>query len=446
MRALNPYVVKRRAAGSAIGWLLLGLWLGAAPICAGQEGVPAEPGAAGAAGEAGGQDESPPVFKGRLVDSPPPAAPEEKGKSPAAPVVTARLVTAPGHHRVREVRRWRAGAGRVDWQHQGEWIAFDELGSEGRHHLYLQRADGTSEKCLTCDHYDLRKLNTLSPVWHPSGEYLVFQAQQNARKLKLDPLRLASAYRGLHSDLWLITRDGRRAWQLTQLNRPGYGDTFGHGNSGAVVDPHFSHEADRLVWSQRMDNTVGRWGEWVPQVAEIELGRIPKLGKIRGHKVEGIRGFVVAHGFTPNDRGLFVSVPGQGGGERGRDVLRLDLDSGVTERLTATADFRDDLVFVSPRSDAMIWVSNRNVPSYGSQQLPWKGDLWAMSKSRLRQERLTHFNDPESKHYLGEALIDDVAWGPEGDRLMLHVVSVPAQGAGELDEGIYLVELEGTLE
>ena len=39
------------------------------------------------------------------------------------------------------------------------------------------------------------------------------------------------------------------------------------------------------------------------------------------------------------------------------------------------------------------------------------------------QERLTFFNDPDSDHTLGHALIDDLSWSPEGDRLAIHVVS-----------------------
>ena len=56
----------------------------------------------------------------------------------------------------------------------------------------------------------------------------------------------------------------------------------------------------------------------------------------------------------------------------------------------------------------------------------------------------------QSDHALGEALIDDVAWSPEGDRLLIHVVSaaelpegqVPEEDDPLVEEAIYLVVLD----
>jgi len=356
-------------------------------------------------------------------------------------VVKARLVTArPGHRAVHDVRLFKAGGGRLDWSRQGDRIAFDQAGSDGLYDVYLTSATGTEEICLTCERYEFRKVNVLSPTWHPSGDFLVVQVQEYAKKLRMDVARLASPHRGLRSELWVITRDGRASWQLTRVAERG----------GAVLDPHFSHEAGQLVWSERLTNRDPPWGEWGVRVAHFEVTRRqPRLGKVRTYRPGSGKGLVVAHGFTPDDRSLMVSAnlnPGMP--EASMDVLRFDLESERSKPLTTSPDQRDDLACSVPHSDYVVWATDRNLARAGpGQRLPRRSDLWLRSGSGLLQERLSFFNHPESEHYLGEALIDDLAWGPDGERLLLHVVSArdpsgeTRPGAVPVTEAIYLLVL-----
>lgn len=371
------------------------------------------------------------------------------------PVARATVLGTPGHRDVRSVRKLRV-AGRVDWSRQGGWIAFDQMGADGLYDIFLYNLESESEKCLTCEWWDFRKVNALDPVWHPSGEYLLFRVQRAAKRLTMDMVSLAGPQRGLHSDLWAAPRDGKQFWQMTRIAD----------NGGAVVDPHFSFEGDQLVWTERLVSAAGTWGQWAPRVAEFRIGRgVPRLGKVRTHEPPlGEQGFLVAHGFTPDDRGLLLSSVNHG--EAGRDLLQLDLDDGTVRRLTNTADQRDDLVTIAPRVDRRVWVSSRNTERLGRRVLPYRGDLWMLDERSQREERLTFFNDIRSQHGLGEALIDDYSWSPEGDRLLVHVVSLGEEKPrkrtvkpGELpppkheldaepvpEEALYLIELgEGFL-
>lgn len=376
----------------------------------------------------------------------PPAAPTESppppAEEPAPPVeiVKGRLKTPgpPGNRHVREIRPLRRGGGRVDWSQQGDWIAFDQVGDKGVYEIYLMNLASGSESCLTCDRWELRKSHSLSPAWHPSGDYVVFQVQDLPRRMRLDARALTTPDRGLHGDLWAITREGRDAWQLTRIAE----------NGGAVVDPHFSHEAGQLVWSERLESRRGRWGAWAPRVADFRIQRgLPRLGKVATYKPQLPAGFVVAHGFTADDRGLLISAP-----DSGRDILRYDLASGALERLTATREYRDDCAALATRGDRIVWVSDRGIERPDDPRLPYRGDLWFLSEREELIERLTFFNDPRSDHALGEALIDDVAWSPAGDRLAVHVVravETPPGGdaAGDggspaVEEAIYLVDLD----
>ncbi len=260
--------------------------------------------------------------------------------------------------------------------------------------------------------------------------------QENAAKLDLDTLKRTRPHRGLHSELWVIDVKGRQPFKLTQVRERG----------NALLDPHFSHEADMLAWSQRVVS-LGRWGEWEPHVGRFQIKRgVPRLTNVKNYRPAVRQGFVATHGFTPSDRGLLISaVPDPRQAATGRDVLELDLETGDFKRLTSSPQEWDELVFALPRSDGIVWVSDRNIEPPRDRQLPRRGDVWYMSASGRRQERLTFLNHPESDHFLGEALIDDLAWNREGDKLLLHVVSAGAPGSGSVEQAIYVVELDGAI-
>ncbi len=384
------------------------------------------------------QDEPPLEDSELAAEGPAPGADEPKAGPPfEVEIAKARVVEAgrPGHRKVQGVRVLKEDAGRMDWSQQGDWIAFDKPEGEF-YHIYVMKPDGTRERCVTCNQWDFRKSNALSPAWHPSGEYLVFQVQEHATKLKLDTLKLTTPHRGLHSELWLIDLKGTQPFRLTQVGERG----------NALLDPHFSHEADMLVWSQRVVS-LGRWGEWEPHVGRFQIKRgVPRLSKVKNYQPAVQQGFTAAHGFTPSDRGLLISaVPDPGQSANGRDILELDLETGNYRRLTSSPKEWDELASALPRSDGIVWVSDRNIQRPKDRQLPRRGDVWYMSASGRRQERLTFFNNPESDHFLREAMIDDLAWNPEGDRLLLHVVTAGAPGTDKIEQAIYVVELDGSL-
>lgn len=398
--------------------------------------------------EIAGVEESASALEGTATEG------EAEGRaSESTAVVQGRLVGPPGHRHVKAVRPFIPGAGRVDWSRQGDWIALDQVGEDGLYDIHLKEiGEVGGEKCLTCDNWEFRKVNALDPVWHPSGEYLLFRVQQHARRLKLDPAKLAGPPGGLHSEVWMVDRRGKDFLQLTRATEQG----------GTVLDPHFSYEGEQIVWTERLVSATGRWGEWGLRVAELKNRRgVVRLGKVRTYRPAVEPGFTIAHGFTPNDRGLLISaMSSPGDGERARDLFRLDLESETLEKITSSRDQREAWVTAAPRnSDMLVWVSSRGTERLGRSRLPYRGDLWMRDERDGREERLTFFNHPDSDHALGETLIDDLAWGPEGDRLLLHVVSaggppprrvvvkpgesVPPPVVEEdvvLEEGLYMVE------
>lgn len=329
---------------------------------------------------------------------------------------------APGHGDVLEIRRLLPDAGRVAWSTQGNWIAFDRAEpADGFYDLWVARPDGTEQRCLTCELYEFRKADVLSPSWHPSGGSLVAQVLRLRGRGRPTAVELAGPVRGVAGEMWVIPFEGRHIYRISP-------------ETGNRMDPHFSHEGDRVLWTERLHGGEG-WGEWGVLVADVKLKRgIPRLGKAKQLQPGPGRGLISGQGFTPDDQGfLFIA------GER---LFRSGFSEDAWRSFDDNSGDRHHVVRYSPVSTHLAWDSDRNVPPAGAQStLPYRSDLWLAIRegNGYREERLTFFNDPASDHFLGEALIDDVAWSPEGDRLLVHVVHA---GDPEPGQAVYRIVLD----
>ncbi len=337
---------------------------------------------------------------------------------------------------MKDISLFRDGAGRVAWSAQGDWLAFDRRDREhGNYQLWVMKRDGTFERCLTCEPLELRRENCINPTWHPSGDWIVFQLQSQAKRLGLGPVELATGDRGLWSEIEVIRRDGRGFWQLTRV----------HENGGTVLDPQFSFEGDQILWSERVRSRVGRWGTWALRVAQFRGGAVPRLAKLRTFEPGEQRLYLSGSSFTPDDRGALIAGNlDEGQGENGMDVHRLAFEGGAVERLTHTPRAWDERAAYTVKGDRILWVSAseitlRDVGREPALPLELLRDLWVMNADGTNQQRLTFFNDPSSRESLGASIVDDFAQSPDGGEILAHVVW---SADGEAREGLYLIGLD----
>lgn len=330
----------------------------------------------------------------------------------------------PGHGDVEEIRLLLPDAGRVAWSAQGDRIAFDRQDpADGFYDLWVAQADGTGQRCVTCKLYEFRKADVLQPAWHPSGDSLAVQVLRRKGRGRPTPADLAGPERGVTGEIWVIPTEGRQAYRISP-------------EEGNRTDPYFSYEGGQVLWTERVAGGGG-WGEWAVLVADLKLQRsIPRMGKAKRLQPGPGRGLILAQGFTPDDRGfLFLA---------GNRLYRSGFSEDAWRPLEDDPRARHRVARYAPVSTRLAWDSDRNLPPAGAQStLPYRSDLWLALRegAGFREERLTFFNHPESDHFLGEALIDDVAWHPQGDRLLVHVVHA---GSPQAKQGVYLIVLDET--
>jgi Tol biopolymer transport system component len=357
--------------------------------------------------------------------------------------VRRRLSPPPRELPIAAITRIRINAGRGEWSPDDRFITFHSRGSDGYYDVYVTNSDGSDARCLTCDLPSLPGKHAGQASWHPSGEWLVFQAEKSEHVLpRVAPL--AAPGIGFHNDLWVMRLSDRRAYRLTDLETK---DSLADRDpTSAVLQPHFSNDGRKLSWSERIDDG-GTWGRWVIRVADFVIDdNIPSVESLRTLTPGANRQYYESNDFLPGDRHLLVCgnlEPGQT--ELGIDIYVLDLETGVTERLTHTPDVFDECPHPSPDGSQIAYLSTEGFEGDGGWQgRAWwrwaRGEFWVMDRDGANKTRLTYFNEPGYPEYTSRRVIPAyVSWNAAGDKLLLGVAVETTTG---LEDELYLVELK----
>ncbi len=219
-------------------------------------------------------------------------------------------------------------------------------------------SDGSGRRCVTCD-AGLRKGFVGQPSWHPDGEHIVIQVENDN-----SPHRLFNHMSwGVDNDLWLIRRDGsgaERIWE-TQEN-------------GAALHPHFSEDGRTLIFAERVPTGQGRlmlrkvtpggeyqWEGWRIHTARFNPGAkgTAKLSDHASFAPNG-QGFYETHGFGSDGRIYFSFTPR--GGTYVDDAYSVRRDGSDPINLTKSPSTWDEHGQMSA-SGALAFISSRFDPS-----------------------------------------------------------------------------------
>jgi Tol biopolymer transport system component len=259
--------------------------------------------------------------------------------------------------------------GRVAWYGGSahDLIAFDAPAGriEGRAgadtEVYVVRPDGSGRTCVTCDAASIRKGFVGQPAWHPDGEHLVVQVENdNSERQVWNHLSF-----GIDNDLWLIRRDGsgaRRLWASRDKH--------------AALHPHFSPDGKRLVFAERvptgrlLDRPLMRrrapagesqWEGWRIHFADVDLSR-PGEAALSNHRAiePNGPGFYETHGFAPDGRIVYSFTAG--GAAYVDDCYSARPDGSDVRNLTRSRATWDEHARYSPDGRRLAFMSSRFQP------------------------------------------------------------------------------------
>jgi len=330
-----------------------------------------------------------------------------------------------------------------EWSPDGRFLTYSRAGlSDGYYDVWIVSDDGSNRHCLTCSDTAPDGQNG-GVTWHPSGEYLVFTAQnEDTDGDRADSL--AKPGTGLNVNLWAITADGSRSWKLTDL------ETDMERPEG-IIHPQFSHDGTTIVWAQAMgvyDITPGReWGEWALMYGDFTVvDGIPRIENIQEFQPGDFVSFYESHDFSPDDSHILFSgnlLPGQP--LNGLDIYELEMETGALTQLTDTFSDWDEHAHYSPDGEYVYWMSGDELdvsfPSVRGQT--WRSyvrtELWTMKSDGSNPKRLTYFNDEThadnawfQEHIAdtNRTVVSDNSVHPDGNRLAVTLAYEYTRGNG----------------
>lgn len=309
--------------------------------------------------------------------------------------------------------------GRVDWSHKNNLIAFSKRGSDGYADIYTMNPDGSNQVCLTCGTSGVSQLSNDQPAWHPSGEYIIFQAQDP--DLGWLPKNLTQGGAGLNNNLWAVKADGSNFWQLTHIK-----------DREATLHSHFSHDGKKLFWAAR-ELQNGRNGKWMLKIADfIVTGNEPQLANEEIYRPIGPDAFYESHSFTLDDKQVIFSAS-PSDKELDLDIYKLDLVSNKLTNLTNSPGEWDEHAILSP-NNKLIWISSRgyNFSPTSNWGKTLKTDFWIMNLDGSNKTKVTNFNQPGFPEYDASLRIiaADSSWNKTGDKLVATLGVVKGKVGG----------------
>ncbi|MBU0478694.1 hypothetical protein KKC91_09025 [bacterium] len=317
---------------------------------------------------------------------------------------------------VKSIKIIQEDGGRVAWSPKDDLIAFDRRGEDGYYDVWIMKSDGSGQRCLTCDNPNVPQKHNGQPAWHPSGEYIVFQAQ-NPSLAGFPNIfqKIEKAFTGpgsgVNNNIWLMDKCAKQFWQLTNIPE-----------RKAVLHPHFSHDGKKLIWSEMIDRNIKPSGRWVIKIADIIINH----SNVRLENIlilnPGDMQFYETHGFFPDDKIILFSAT-KDGQYKNLDIYSYNLITTELIALTNTSLSEwDEHAHFSPDGRNIIWMSSMEIPQQ-IKQYEVLADYWIMDSNGKNKKRLTYFNNPSSKEYIpGGVTAADFAWSPNGGKIIAYLV------------------------
>ncbi|MBI5028975.1 MAG: alpha/beta hydrolase fold domain-containing protein [Chloroflexi bacterium] len=309
--------------------------------------------------------------------------------------------------------------GRVSWSHINNLLAFDMGAKEDKSDVYTARLDGTDKRCLTCAKQDVPQLQNGNPEWHPSGNFIVFQAQDPNLKLSSSGSNLlASPGIGINNNIWITNADGSKYWQITHVS-----------NRSGTLHPQFSPDGKKILWGEiiKPDGALG--GQWAIKLGDfIVENNVPRVADVQT-LTPGNLELYETHGFSPDNRKIIFSGVPPAKYYYDMEIYTYDLTTQQLTRLTENNEW-DEHAHYSPDGKTIVWISSTDIPQTHSTSLvdmarhPLKTDVWLMNADGSNKRRLTRFNDvnaPEGRNAGQGVIVGDISWSPDNRSLVAKI-------------------------
>jgi Tol biopolymer transport system component len=332
----------------------------------------------------------------------------------------------------------------------GNIISFYRRGADGYYDIYTVKPDGTDETCLTDNKPGLPRKHIGGAAWHPSGKYMAFVAEKNKH---FGISSLSHPGSGWNCDIWLMTSDGGRFWQVTDLKTKM--SALDKTPYTGVLHPHFSDDGSLISWGERIgpSKSPWKWGEWVIRLADFRVDgatREPRVENVRSYQPGAQRNYLESDDFSPDGSKLLICGNLEAAQpEFAMDIYTMDLETGQVTRLTSDGDYWDETGIYSPDGKNIVWHSSvgyKRKPHNPAFWLWGMTDFWVMDADGSNKRQVSFFNKPGTNDYeLVEGrrvMCEHCSWSPDGKHLIAGIIVCGR--AGKQTDEIAIIEMESS--
>lgn len=295
------------------------------------------------------------------------------------------------------ITMWKDSAIGAIWNEKTATVAYGKPDKKNVYKIYLSDASGNNERPLTYLGWSPDR-QQWAEEWLPTGDYLICYVEKTEYAKEKGHRRIAAdaipGYGG-YTDIWLLSRDGKQAWQLTDLP-----NTYDHG----VIHGAISKDGTLFAWTERVKapklldmNMMA--GAYVFKVADLVLTPKPTLINIRtympgdvlaGGEVESISNDKTTISFYSTfESKNIITTP----------AYTLNMATGKITKIS-TGSFSQAPTY-NPSGTRLVYMSG-----LGCDIFPWEiqgADWWIVNPDGTGNRRLTFMNvkdHPQSvNHY-----------------------------------------------
>jgi Tol biopolymer transport system component len=276
-------------------------------------------------------------------------------------------------------------------------VAYGKKDKKGYYKIFISDTLGNNEHELTFPGWKADR-HQWAEEWHPSGKYLFCYVEKadyvKEKDHKRAPVDATPGY-GAYTDLWLITRDGKQAWQLTNLPN--------NYNSG-IIHSAISPDGTLFAWSERIKapkflNMNQAAGSYVFRVADFVFDSVPRFVNIRTFQPGGVLACNELEGISSDNTTLSFYSTYETKNLFATPIYTLNMITGEIHRLT-TESFAQAPTF-TPDGKHLVYMTGQ-----GCDRFPFEvqgADWYIMNTDGTNKHRLTRMNvknDPQSvNHY-----------------------------------------------
>ncbi|HYG49809.1 MAG TPA: hypothetical protein VD905_02850, partial [Flavobacteriales bacterium] len=281
---------------------------------------------------------------------------------------------------------WKDSAMGALYNRATHTVAYNKPDKKGNYKIYLSDTVGNNVKPLRYAGWRDDR-HQWAEEWHPSGKYIFCYVEKaeyvKEKGHKRKPVDAVPGY-GAYTDLWLVSVDGKQAWQLTNLP---------NSYSSGIIHSAITEDGTQFGWSERvqapkfLDKNLGA-GVYVLRVADFVFDTVPRFSNIRTFEPGGVPALNEMDSFSKDKTTLafystyacknIITTP----------IYTLNMVSGEIKQLTDKS-FAQAPTY-TPDGKHIVYMTGHECDIFLGQLQG--ADWWIMDTDGDNKRRLTYMN------------------------------------------------------